>query len=247
MRAHVFQHVSYEDIGSIHEWLSARGAEIRYTRFYANDRIPTLDGVDLLIVMGGPMSVNDETEFPWLVAEKLALREAIARGIPVLGICLGSQLVASALGARVYRNPVKEIGWFPIHQVASATPSFAFPSEMTVFHWHGETFDLPPGATHLAQSAGCKHQAFQIGQHVVGLQFHLEMTADALRGMVEHNRSDLTLGPYVQTEYELFSVPEALFASGHALMGEVLTFLVSRLLDKSSGIPLHGIWDPIRR
>ena len=225
MKVCVFQHVPFEDIGSIRGWVNDRGGDLAYTRLYANDPIPALDRIDLLIAMGGPMSVNDEQEFPWLVGEKQALREATTRGIPVLGICLGSQLVASALGARVYRNPAKEIGWFPIQRVANVTPSFTFPPEMTVFHWHGETFDLPPGAVHLAKSDGCRHQAFQIGRHAIGLQFHLEMTADALKGMVAHGRSDLTPGPYVQTESELLSAPESLYTSGHALMIDVLAYV----------------------
>jgi len=187
-------------------------------------------------VMGGPMSVNDEAEFPWLIAEKQAVRDVIARGIPVLGICLGSQLIASALGARVYRNPVKEIGWFPIQRVTSPAQSFEFPQEMTVFHWHGETFDLPPGATHLAKSDGCRHQAFRIGQHVIGLQFHLEMTADALRGMVAHGRSDLTPGPYVQTESDLLSAPEWQYKSGHRVMDQLLTSLIATVRTVRTGI-----------
>jgi GMP synthase (glutamine-hydrolysing) len=122
------------------------------------------------------MSANDD--LPWIPHEIAAIQEAVHRGIPVLGICLGSQLIARALGARVYRNTEKEIGWFPLHwtSAAAADPLFhGFSDPQTVFQWHGETFDLPPGAQHLAYSAACRHQAFRVG-NVYGIQFHLEVT-----------------------------------------------------------------------
>ena len=124
MKVHVFQHVPFEGLGSIASWLDARGAEVAHTRFFAGDPLPRVEAVDLLIAMGGPMSVNDEAALPWLISEKQFIREAIAREVPVLGVCLGSQLIASAMGARVYPNAVKEIGWFPIHAAAAVSLSF---------------------------------------------------------------------------------------------------------------------------
>jgi GMP synthase-like glutamine amidotransferase len=139
-----------------------------------------------LILMGGPMSANDD--LPWVPHELAAIREALHRGIPVLGVCLGAQLIARALGARVYPNTEKEIGWSPVHFTAAAAvdPLFhGFSDPETVFQWHAETFDLPPGAEHLAFSSACRHQAFRVGANVYGLQFHLEVTpgivADWLR------------------------------------------------------------------
>jgi len=128
MRVHVFQHAPFEDLGSIRGWLNDRGAQVRYTRLFAGDPLPVLEEIDMLIAMGGPMSVNDEADHPWLTGEKQAVREAIAMDMPVLGVCLGAQLIASALGARVYRNAVKEIGWFPIQGVQGVESAFAFPS-----------------------------------------------------------------------------------------------------------------------
>jgi GMP synthase-like glutamine amidotransferase len=226
MRVQVFQHVPFEDLGSIRGWLHDYGARVRYTRFFAGDEPPALDGIDMLIAMGGRMSVNDEAAFPWLEAEKQAVREAIAREVPVLGVCLGAQLIASALGARVYPNTVKEIGWFPIQGVRAGGSAFEFPPECVVFHWHGETFDLPSGAVHLARSAACEHQAFQVGRHVVGLQFHLEITADGLRGMVENCSNELIGGPYVQPASELLATPTSQTAAANQLMNDVLTHLV---------------------
>jgi GMP synthase-like glutamine amidotransferase len=199
VRVHVFQHVPFEGLGSIRSWLEEHRANVSHTRFYANETAPPLDGIDLLIVLGGPMSVNDEAERPWLKGEKQAVRDAIARDIPVLGICLGAQMIASALGARVYRNAVKEIGWFPIQAVAAGASTFALPPERTVFHWHGETFDLPEGAVRLARSAACANQAFQLQENVIGLQFHLETTPDGALAILENCREDLSVGPYVQS------------------------------------------------
>ncbi len=224
MKVHVFQHAPFEDLGSIRCWLDQRGAEISYTRWFAGDPVPALDEFDMLIAMGGPMSVNDERDLPWLKDEKAAVREAIARDIAVLGVCLGAQLIASALGARVYRNAVKEIGWFPIQAVSGSL--FQFPSECTVFHWHGETFDLPLGATLLARSEACKHQAFQLKRNVIGLQFLLEMTPDRTLAMVENCRHELVPDGYVQSEAELRAAPASHYATANKLMNEVMAYLV---------------------
>ena len=234
MRVHVFQHVPFEDLGSIRDWLNDRGAEIRYTRFFAGDPLPVLEETDMLIAMGGPMSVNDELALPWLKAEKQAVRDAIAMEVPVLGVCLGAQLIASALGARVYPNPVKEIGWFPIQSVHEKESAFSFPSESTVFHWHGETFELPPGAIQLARAVPCEQQAFQYSRHVLGLQFHLEMTADGVRALVENCRNELTGGAYVQREQHLLAVPESQYVAANELMSEILTYLVDQRSDTAA-------------
>ncbi|UFS69948.1 type 1 glutamine amidotransferase [Geomonas sp. RF6] len=224
MRAHFLQHVPFEGLGYIGTWLEGAGAQVTGTRFFAGEPLPELEGIDLVVAMGGPMSVNDEAAFPWLAAEKAFVREAVERGTAVLGVCLGAQLIASSLGAAVYRNAQREIGWFPV----SATPSagaFRFPEEAVVLHWHGETFDLPPGAVLLARSAGCEHQAFQIGERVIGLQFHLEMTPEAVESITEHCRDELVPDVYVQSEEQLKEASPERYAAGHAMMGEILSCL----------------------
>ena len=233
----VLQHVPFEGLGSIGGWLEERGARIGWTRLFADDPLPRLDGLDLLIALGGPMSVNDEARLPWLASEKRVLREAIARGIPVLGVCLGAQLIASALGARVRRAGVPEIGWFPIEAVPGPDGTFRFPATCTVFHWHGETFDLPQGAVRLARSGPCENQAFQIGRYVIGLQFHPEMTPDGAYALVEHCRDELGGGRYVQSEVELRATPTARYHAANALMSDILDYLLASRADARSAPP----------
>jgi GMP synthase-like glutamine amidotransferase len=202
MRVQVFQHVPFEGLGAIEPWLAARDARIGWTRFFETPRIPALDSYDWLIVMGGPMSVNDEAALPWLRDEKRAVAAAIDAGKTVLGVCLGAQLIASALGAKVTPNREREIGWFPIERVAdpAAHPiARAFPARAEVFHWHGETFELPPGALHLARSEACEMQAFALGPRVVGMQFHLETTPESAAALVRHCPEDLRPRRFVQS------------------------------------------------
>jgi len=229
MRAHYIQHIKFEGPGSIAPWLEATGYEITNTKLFESAKFPDLKKIDLLVVMGGPMSVNDEDNFPWLVSEKQFILEAIHSGKPVLGVCLGAQLIASALGARVYPNHAKEIGWFPIHGMLSNNTSvFSFPPSMKVFHWHGETFDLPSGATRLAKSDGCENQAFQFGKSVIGLQFHLETTPKTASEIVANCRDELTASKYVQGEEEIMSAKPEQYQSINQLMNNVLSFLACK-------------------
>lgn len=226
MRVHVLQHVPFEGLGSIEAWLTQRQARVTFTNFFDESaQLPSLEDIDLVIALGGPMSVNDEAQLPWLRAEKRFVAEAIASGKAVLGICLGSQLMASALGAAVYPGPQKEIGWFPVMAEPAVAGSFAFPASREVFHWHGETFDLPPGAVHLARSEACRHQAFQIGRRAIGLQFHLETTPASAQAIIEHCGDELVPQRYIQSEAELRGVPAERYAGINALMGEVLSYL----------------------
>jgi len=180
MKAHILQHVPFEDIGSIGPFLKEHQAEVTYTRFFENEDLPEVNASDLVVVLGGPMSVNDEDSLPWLRTEREFIRDAVKREIPMVGICPGAQLIAGALGARVYPNAEKEIGWFDVMATPFQRTCFRFPKRFTAFHWHGETFDLPPGATPLARSEACENQAFQISRRVIGLQFHLETTPESL-------------------------------------------------------------------
>jgi GMP synthase-like glutamine amidotransferase len=226
MRVHVLQHLPFEDLGNIAPILKARGAQVSYTHFFENPQLPPPDGFDLIIIMGGSMSANDEQQLPWLKLEKQFIRDAIGRDIAVLGVCLGAQLIANALGARVFRNPHKEIGWFPIRRVPAPDGHFSLPQECTAFHWHGETFDLPEGSVKLAESDACANQAFQIKRNVIGLQFHLETTHYNAHALVDNFRDELVQAPYIQSEDEIRSAPASLYQAIESITGDLLTYLL---------------------
>lgn len=225
MKVHVLQHVSFEGIGSMAQWLEDFGADVSYTCFFKDHALPHAKDFDLIIVMGGPMSVNDESTLPWLRLEKQFIRDAAEKDVSILGVCLGAQLIASALGARVYKNSQKEIGWFQIEATPNAANAFRFPETCTVFHWHGETLDLPPGAVRLAKSAACENQAFQIGQHIIGLQFHLETTRESAQAILDNCGAELIPAPYIQTGYEIKEARCAAYTKINTLMGEVLSYI----------------------
>jgi GMP synthase-like glutamine amidotransferase len=185
MRVAVLQHVEFEGPAAIADWAAARGFSLRAFHLYREATLPLLHDFDMLTVIGGPMSANDEVRFGWLGPEVALVREAIAADKTVLGICLGAQIIAKALGARVYPGRAKEIGWFPVQRTAGSDPLFdGLPDSFTPFHWHGETFNLPREATRLAKSRITETQAFAVGQRVLGLQFHLEATEESVRALL---------------------------------------------------------------
>lgn len=174
----VFQHSPREPLGVFDPMLRRAGFRIRYVNFSRQpDQQPDVSRYNGLIVLGGPMNVDQAERFPHLTTEIAAIREALARGIPVLGICLGAQLLAAALGANVRPNSVREIGWYPLHPTGEAREDPLcrhLGDRQHVFQWHAYTFDLPPGAVHLASTPACPNQAFRFGDRAYGLQFHLE-------------------------------------------------------------------------
>jgi len=226
--AHILQHVAFEGPGSIRTWLDQQGFRITTTHLYQDETLPDINQIDFLIIMGGPMSVNDEADYPWLAKEKQFIRRAVDMQLPVLGICLGAQLIAAAFGARVYANHCKEIGWFPVRPIANKNGCFVFPDKSMVFHWHGETFDLPDNAVLLASSNACTHQAFQIGSCAIGLQFHLETTAESVAAMVDNCRHELVNGDYIQNEQDMLAAAPQYCLQANRLMESLLTYLWNR-------------------
>lgn len=226
MKAHFLQHVPFEGLGSVEPWLRSQRAVLTSTRFFLHEDLPNIGELDFIIAGPGPMSVNDEGTLPWLKAEKQFLHEAIMRGIPVLGICLGAQLIASSLGARVYPNRLKEIGWFPIHAEKVPDHCFQFPAECQVFHWHGETFELAKDAVRLVRSPACENQGFQFGRNVIGLQFHLETTPQGAATLIENSRHEMIPGPYVQSEAEIRGASTSTYGLVNALMNDLLNHLM---------------------
>ena len=187
MQVHVIQHVLFEKAGLIGEWADERGHDLTVRRAWA-DELPTPSRDELLVVLGGPMGANDDASLPWLHAEKRHIAEAIAAGAPVLGVCLGAQIIATVIGGSVRRNRETEIGWYPVMPTPEASASSLFaqwPAQTVVGHWHGDTFELPEGMQPLLSSAHCRNQAFEFDGHVVGLQFHLEWTTPLLVGMID--------------------------------------------------------------
>jgi GMP synthase-like glutamine amidotransferase len=157
------------------------------------------------------MGANDDAIYSWLPAEKALIQRAITSGKVVLGICLGAQLIANVLGAKVYKNAHREIGWFDIHRsVDACTNPFGelLPPQLEVFHWHGDTFDLPARAIRLASSTACVNQAFAVENKVLGLQFHLELTRDSAAALIDHCADELTPGPYIQDGEKMLQSPE---------------------------------------
>lgn len=175
----VLQHVAHELLGTLNPLLKKSGFRIRYVNFARHpDAQPKLDGYDGLVVLGGPMSVNDAGRLPHLTTEMKLIEEALKRELPVLGICLGAQLIAKTLGAAVYRNKIKEIGWYDVSPTdhAQSDPLLGtFAETEKIFQWHGETFDIPCSTRHLAFSSLCANQAFRYSDNVYGFQFHLEV------------------------------------------------------------------------
>lgn len=201
LRLHWLQHVPFEGLGHIEHWASRHDYRCSATRLYDNERLPEVEPIDLVVIMGGPMNIYQDDIFPWLTAEKLFIEKAIGMGKPIVGICLGAQLIADVLGARIYKGEYAEIGWHKVDLTpnASGADSFrSFPLSFTPFHWHGDTFDLPENSIHLASSAGCRNQAFEYDKRIVGLQFHLESTRDAVEALITHCGTEIVPGKYIQ-------------------------------------------------
>lgn len=206
MKFEIIQHVSFEGPGEIETWLKQNKHSYNIRRMDLWDSLPPVESFDSLIVMGGPMGASDDSIYPWMSLEKQLIRDAIQSNKKVMGICLGSQLIASVLGAKVFRNSEKEIGW---HSVNLESGTFSkelncnIDSDATVFHWHGDAFGLPEGAKRLANSEATLNQGFLYKNHVLALLFHLEMNAVIIEGLLKHGADDLTDGLFVQTAKEI--------------------------------------------
>jgi GMP synthase-like glutamine amidotransferase len=176
----VLQHIACEPPGLYEDVLRERGAVIRRVELDRGEPLPDWRGADAIVAMGGPMSVNDDATLPWLAGEKRAIGEAVRAGVPFWGVCLGVQLLAASLGARVYPGPAPEVGLMPVtltDEGAADPVCGVLPRTLLTLQWHGETFDLPRGAVLLARSGAFPHQAFRWGQRAYGLQFHLEVSS----------------------------------------------------------------------
>jgi GMP synthase-like glutamine amidotransferase len=228
MKLHFLQHVPFEDLGIIATWAEEKNIPVSRTAFYLNEKLPPMDSFDLLVVMGGPMGVYDEDKYGWLRSEKEFISESIHAKKTVLGICLGAQLIAEALGAKVYKNQASEIGWFPVttdkkHRINKWN---VFPDKYVAFHWHGDTFDIPEGAIRIGKSDACKNQGFIYDERVMALQFHLETTRSGVENLIDNCGDELVPEPYIQEAAKIKEgykfIPESNY-----LMYNILDFLIS--------------------
>ena len=238
MRICCLQHVPFETPGRIADWARSRGHSVTAVRLFAGEIPPPVEAFDWLVVMGGPMGAYDDARFPLLPAEARAIADAVEATRIVVGVCLGAQLIARVAGARVYRNTSPEIGWFPVKLTAAGRThplTQHLPSTFEAFHWHNDTYDLPAGAVHLAESEACAQQMFALEEHVVGVQFHLEMTPAGVEALIENCAPDIIPGVHVQAPGEMRRVDRRL-QEGNVILYSILDRLgVSEAPDGGAG------------
>lgn len=210
------------------DFFTQRGDSLTATHLYLPQQLPAIDSFDCLIVMGGPMGVGDTTQYPWLNREKHFIAEAIKANKKILGICLGAQLIAEVLGAHVTKNVHREIGWFPVMYDEGLGDHWLvelLPADLDVFHWHGDTFAIPPDARRIASSEACQNQGYILHEQIIGLQFHLETTLTTATALIENCRDELDGSSYVQSEAVMLADSERFVA-----INQVMHALLTRFL-----------------
>lgn len=221
-RVYWLQHAEHEGLGCIGPWLEKMGYAVTCTRLFAGETLPPVQAFDWLMVMGGPMNIYQHAQYPWLEAEKRLINDALVINKKVLGICLGAQLIADVLGAKISKNKNTEIGFFDVY-LTDNTYKYKifidFPINFPAFHWHGDTFAIPPGTENLIKSDACVNQAFVWRDRAIAIQFHLEVTLDDARRWLE--LEDLKPERYVQTATEILRDP-ARFELNNRLMIRLL-------------------------
>jgi GMP synthase-like glutamine amidotransferase len=220
MRIHFLQHVPFESPATINTLAQQHGCTVSMSSLYANETLPDHSSYDLLVILGGPMNIYEDDTYPWLVFEKSFIKQAIACRKKILGICLGAQLLADCLGGNVTRNEHKEIGWFPVMlESPEDVPLLSgLPSEFTAFHWHGDTFSIPPGAKRIAMSEACRNQGFVFGDSIIALQFHIETDFFAIKSLLDNCSDDMTGGKFVHST-------ESILASGDLYYKQIFYIL----------------------
>ena len=225
MKIHYLQHVHFEDLGFIEDWIFENKHTISHTKFYESQILPNQESFDWLIILGGSMNIYDEHKFAWLKNEKEFIKETIENNKIVLGICLGAQLIAHCLGVQIIPNKEKEIGWFPLKHSSNLSPILnLIPKNHITFHWHGDTFDLPEKSIHLLCSEACRNQSFIYKENVLGLQFHLEVSQKSIKSMIENCSRDITTGNYIQSITDIIANKD-LIENNKEILYKLLDFL----------------------
>jgi GMP synthase-like glutamine amidotransferase len=223
----VLQHAAYEGPGEIAVWATSHGHALHIHHLYRQDLLPRSDEFDLLVVMGGEMNIYQYRDYPWLREESVLIQAAMQQGKRVIGICLGAQLIADALGSRVFQNAEYELGWFPVDFTAEGRVAYpGLPDRATVLHWHGDTFALPPGASRLASSPGCLEQGFMIKNKCLGLQIHLETDPTLVHEFVK-GQAGWPSGRYTQKPETILSAAPKYHESNRRLLHGLLDVFFS--------------------
>jgi GMP synthase (glutamine-hydrolysing) len=230
LKLQILQHVPFEGPANIAKWALEHKHELAYTKMYEGNSFPKLEDFDLLVVMGGPMGLADSKEYPWVSSELQFIKDVIDADKKVLGICLGAQFIAKALGANVYKGPNMEIGWFPLIFENNLPIEFhnVIPESIQTFHWHGDTFDIPTNAIPLAHSEGTPNQGFIYNKKVWALQFHIEMNSNSINTMLEHFADHIDGSIYTQTP-EIIQQGLTNEKENYRLLTNILTYLSGRI------------------
>lgn len=219
-RIHFLQHVPFETPAYI-ETIADKSCQISTTRLFSGDALPALSEFDLLVILGGSMNIYEQDRYTWLNKEKKFITSAIQAGKKVLGICLGAQLIADALGAKVEKNEHKEIGWFQVYRTPESSTVKVLegiPESFFAFHWHGDTFQIPKGAVRIAASGACGNQGFVFNEKVIALQFHLEVTDQSIASLLANCGEEIIESKYIQTEGEIIAQAKALISQTNKYM-----------------------------
>jgi GMP synthase-like glutamine amidotransferase len=226
MKVHCIRHEVFEDIGCISDWILTGNHQISYTHVFLKEELPADVEFDFLIIMGGSASVYDLNKYPWIDREVRFIKKAIDNHKKILGICLGSQLIAKALDGDVYQANTKEIGWFPVTFNKTDLQRMPFlPAEITTFHWHGDTFDLPEGAIRLASSKNTLNQGFIYGKDIMALQFHPEMTSESITMILNGAGNELAVQSESIHSSDQIVAGEKYLRNNNNLMFDLLNFL----------------------
>ncbi len=224
MKVQVIQHVDFEDPGYITDVCESSGFLLRTSKIFMGEEIPAGEEFDMLLIMGGPMSANDDKHYPWLTKEKRAIEEALKKDKLVFGFCLGAQLIAHVLGSKVIRSPFSEIGWFPVKKETPPDVLGFLPDVVTVFHWHGETFGIPGDGIRLYSSQVVPNQAFIYGDNVLAMQFHPEITARGVSNLIRYCGEELKEDAYIMHEEALRTGYQRHFRAGHNMVAHLFRY-----------------------